>query len=411
MARSRKSAAAGTDPRPIVTYSHVPPEAVDERVEPHALDPDVAIIDAVEVPLVEDVEAPRRSRRAPDLRATDHDGPDLRADPRDDSFGDDVIAAAAFDEPPRRRRGGRLLFLVALIAIAGGAGAIAASLGAFAPAPKAAAPVVATDPAAELIAIHKQIDALGDASSPEAQAELARLTKRLAELEQSGAFVSGQPAAAADAAPATDIGPAVRQISLTPDGASEPAKPAAPPAPRIRPEKPAATEAAIAPDEDLPVAEPIFPRPVKQAPKAAAVPRAAPPAAGAAPGDDGFIASVEKALADSEGNKPGRPAPLPQAQPMGDAGPMVLGAPPQPLRPPPMASVPASEPPPAALTPAAAPLPPADSAKLDADAADPYALPAPPPPLVTAEPQPALPPGMKLPPADIPNVPGSGDQY
>ncbi|MBN8995585.1 MAG: hypothetical protein J0H94_10170 [Rhizobiales bacterium] len=404
MARSRRQ--AGEDPRPIITYSHMPPEMVDGREEPHALDPEAAIIDAVEVPLVADGDPLRAPRRAPDLRVTDRVGPDLRADVRDDSFGDeDAIAAAVFDEP-RRRRGGRLLFFVALIAIAGGAGAVAASLGVFAPPPKVAAPLATSaDPAAELIAIHKQIDALGDASTPEAQAELAKLTKRLAELEQSGLFVSGQPAAA-DAAPASDIGPAVRQISLTPDdAATETAKPAAePPAPRVRPAKPATSEVSVAPEEDMPVAEPIFPRPLKPAPKAAAVPRQPAPA-GAAPSDDGFIASVEKALADSNAN---RPEAAPPAQPMGDAAPLVLGAPPQPLRPPPMASAPPAEAAPIAIAPQ--PGDPAALPKLDTDAADPYALPAP-PPVAVAEPPSDLPPGLKLPPADIPNVSGTGQQY
>jgi hypothetical protein len=408
MARSRRPAAAGADPRPIVTYSHVPTDvaAEDERVEPRALDPDASIIDAVEVPLVATAEPVHRPRQAPDLRA-----PDLRADMREDAFDsfEEGPFAAALEPERKRRRGGGLLALVVLIAFAGGAGAIAASLGAFAP-PKPAAPAAIADPAAELIAIHKQIDALGEATTPEAQAELARLTKRLAELEQSGAITPGAEPAAAEAAPSGDIGPAVRQISLTPQGdgdiAGAPA--AAPPSPRPRPDKPTPAVADVPVqsefDEGAPVAEPLLPRPLRAAPKAASLP---PPPTGKAT-DDNFIASVEKALADSQVNR--ADGAMPPVAPMG-AVPPVAGAG-QPLPPPPAAAIPQQpgDDAPLVLAPAAAaggaPLP-----RLDADAADPFAPPVA-PPMETAGPQPErLPPGMKLPPADIPNVAPGDQQY
>jgi hypothetical protein len=405
MARSRRPAAAGADPRPIVTYSHVPTDvaAEDDRVEPRALDADASIIDAVEVPLVATAEPVHRARQAPDLRA-----PDLRADVRDDAFDpfEDGPIAAALEPERKRRRGGGLLALVVLVAFAGGAGAIAASLGVFAP-PKPAAPAAIADPAAELIAIHKQIDALGEATTPEAQAELARLTKRLAELEQSGAVTSGAEPAAAEAAPSGDIGPAVRQISLTPQNDEDSAPAAAPPSPRPRPEKAARAEVPAESDfdDDAPVAEPIFPRPLRAAPKAAGLP---PPPKGKAT-DDSFIASVEKALADSQANRV--EGAVPPAAPMGAAPPLAGGV--QPLPPPAAAAMPPqpADGAPIVLAPAAAagvaPLP-----HLDADAADPYAPPGPPPPLATAEPRhEKLPPGVKLPPADIPNLPSSDQQY
>lgn len=398
MARSRRQAAAGTDPRPIVTYSHMPADMTDGRTEPRGLDPDATIIDAVEVPLVADAEAARRPRRAPDLRATDHGAPDIRADIRDDSFEpDEAIAAAAFEPEPRRRRGGRMLLFVALIAIAGGAGALASAFGVFAP-PKVAATATPSDPAAELIAIHKQIDALGDASTPQAQAELAKLTKRLAELEQSGALVTEAPASSADATPSADVGPTVRKISLgSPDGAAEPA--AAPPAPRLRPEKATPAVAAVPPAEEAaPVAEPLLPAPAKGG--ASKFVRGEPPRPLAPPaGDDNFIASVEKALAES---KEGRPAPA--LSPMGAGAPAAPVAAPAAV----VANPPAGDRPVALMPPpaAAAPLP-----KLDADAADPYALPTPITPATETAPPPKLPPGVKLPPADIPNVAPSDQQY
>jgi len=403
MARSRGPAAAGADPRPIITYSHVPTDVVaDERVEPRALDPDAAIIDAVEVPLVGTAEPTRRARQAPDLRA------DIRDDAFD-SFEDGPIASAL--EPERkRRRGGGLLALVVLVAFAGGAGAIAASLGVFAP-PKAVAPVAASDPAdpaAEMIAIHKQIDALGQATTPDAQAELARLTKRLAELEQSGAVTPAAAPAAAEAAPSGDIGPAVRQISLTPQNDDAEGTPAAaPPAPRLRPDKPtpavAEAPAQAEFDEGAPVAEPILPRPPRAAPKAAGLPPA-PPAGRAT--DDNFIASVEKALADSKtGPTGGAVTPI---APMGAAPPASGGG--EPLPPPPVAATPQQpgDGTPLVLAPAAGPAP---LPRLDADAADPFAPPAA-PPAQAAEPRPErLPPGVKLPPADIPNVAPGDQQY
>jgi hypothetical protein len=401
MARSRRPAAAGADPHPIVTYSHVPTDvaAEDGRVEPRGLDPDASIIDAVEVPLVASAEPVHRARPAPDLRA----------DVRDDAFDpfEDGPIAAALEPERKRRRGGGLLALVVLVAFAGGAGAIAASLGVFAP-PKPAAPAAIADPAAELIAIHKQIDALGDATTPETRAELARLTKRLAELEQSGAVAAGAEPAAADAAPSGDIGPAVRQISLTPQGDEDAGTPAAaPPAPRPRPDKPTPAVADVPAEsgfDDAPVAEPIFPRPLRAAPKAAGLPRG--PTGKAT--DDGFIASVEKALADSQANR--MEGATPPVAPMG-AVPPVAGEV-QPLPPPPAAALPQQpgDEAPIVLAPAAAagvaPLP-----RLDADAADPFAPPVA-PPTDTVGPQPErLPPGIKLPPANIPNVAPSDQQY
>jgi hypothetical protein len=400
MARSRKSAAAGVDPRPIVTYSRVPSDVTDGRVEPRGLDPDATVIDAVEVPLVADGEAAaRRPRPAPDLRA------DIREDAFD-SFDPGEAIAAALEPEPRRRRGGRLLGFLVIVALAGGAGMIAASSGVFAPPQK---PVIApvTDPAAELIAIHKQIDALGAATTPEAQAELARLTKRLAELEQSAAIAPTAEPAAAEASPSGDIGPAVRQISLTPSDEATGAPAAAPPSPRLRPAKPAASAVAEIPDateDDGPVAEPILPRPMRGASRAVALPPAQQPPAAAT--DDSFIASVEKALADSkDGDQPAAAG----------RAPVILGAPPRPLAPPPGAE--ASLPPPQPLTPAAAAdMPPvgepAPFPHLDADAADSYALPAPVVTPAPVEPRPQrLPPGVKLPPADIPNVAPGDEQY
>ena len=118
MARSRRPAAAGADPRPIVTYSHVPTDmaAEDDRVEPRALDADASIIDAVEVPLVATAEPVHRARQAPDLRA-----PDLRADVRDDAFDpfEDGPIAAAYGIDSRR---------MALV-LAGGCAALAGVAG------------------------------------------------------------------------------------------------------------------------------------------------------------------------------------------------------------------------------------------------------------------------------------------
>jgi hypothetical protein len=77
-----------------------------------------------------------------------------------------------------------------------------------------------------------------------------------------------------------------------------------------------------------------------------------------------------------------------------------------PAAPPPVAAEPPDGDAPIVLSPpaaGAAPLP-----KLDADAADPFALPA---PVAKAEPPPKLPPGVKLPPAEIPNVAPSDQQY
>jgi hypothetical protein len=407
MARSRKGSAAGADPRPIVTYSHVPTDLADGRVEPRGLDPDSGILDAVEVPLVADAEPGREVRAAPDLRATDHAAPDIRADLRGDSFEpDEAIAAAAFEPEPRRRRGGRMLFIVAFIALAGGAGAIAASFGVLAP-PKTAATATPADPAAELIAIHKQIDALGDASTPEAQAELARLTKRLAELEQSGVLLTEAPAGSVDATPAADVGPTVRKISLSPQ--DEDAAPAmAPPAPRPRPAKVAPAVAEVPPsDEDVPAAWPMRPSPARTGAPKAVLEAPARPASPA--NDDNFIASVEKALADSAGNRANGAEPAPLApQPMGEAGAAPMGADglQLPAAPPPLAAAPPSEDAPIVISPPAAevaPLP-----RLDADVADPFALPA---PVAKAEPPPKLPPGLKLPPAEIPNVAPSDQQY
>jgi hypothetical protein len=401
MARSRKGSAAGADPRPIVTYSHVPTDLADGRVEPRGLDPDSGILDAVEVPLVADAEPGRQARHAPDLRATDHAAPDIRADLRGDAFEpDEAIAAAAFEPEPRRRRGGRVLLIVALIAIAGGAGAIAASFGVMAP-PRPAATATPADPAAELISIHKQIDALGDASTPEAQAELAKLTKRLAELEQSGALVTEAPAGSVDATPAADVGPTVRKISLSPQ--DEDAMPAmAPPAPRPRPAKAAPAVAAVpSADEEAGQMSPAragAPKAVLEAPARPASPPA---------NDDNFIASVEKALADSAANKGNGAGPAsPPPPPMGEAAPMGADGLQLPAAPPPVAAEPPDGDAPIVLSPpaaGAAPLP-----KLDADAADPFALPA---PVAKAEPPPKLPPGVKLPPAEIPNVAPSDQQY
>ncbi len=379
MTKSRKSAAASVDPRPIVTYAHVPLDKVDDQRGPRDLEPDVDILDAVEVPLMAQAEPLSHARSA---------APDLRADPREDQFEPaDDIAAAAF-EPERRSWRGRVVTLVALIAIAGGAGAVAASLGVFAPTARPAAPVAVSDPVTEIIALHKQIDALGEASSPEAQARLAALSKRLAEVEQSSALVP-------DAAPDADAPKAVRQISLSPNG--EEAAPASPvvlprPAPRPRPQEKLASRPAAEAPLDEPAAAPAPAKAAAPQPKSAT--KAAPAApAGTPAGDDNFIASVEKALADSQ-SKPealqpavpamGRPAVSAPAGPSPLASPQAIAAPPS-----------------------------AGAASLPTvgDDVDPYALPA---PFAKAEPlapQPKLPPGVKLPPADIPNVPPSDQQY
>jgi hypothetical protein len=109
-----------------------------------------------------------------------------------------------------------------------------------------------------------------------------------------------------------NVAPAVREIPLSGDGKvaapppSASTAPAAPPAPRARPEPPASAATAVAPDFDQ--ATPTAP-----AETAPAVPETASAPANAAPDDD-FISKIEQTLAKSDGSS--APALSPSTQPI-----------------------------------------------------------------------------------------------
>ena len=252
-------------------------------------------LDGVEVPLVE---RKTRSRVAPDIRA--------EADAaRAAGYAEPPAAAAAELFEPKRRRSRVLAYVavLAFVALVAGVGVLALSFHA-ATTLTADAPVVASDPQAEIADLQKQIDALANSTGPaseETRAKIAELEARLGDIE------AAKAPAAADAGAA----PVVRTIST--DGAAAAETP--PPAPR---ERPARAEAV--PEETAgkpPALELVSPvTSVAKSPAARVELKPAAPAARAKAGgpatDADFIANIEKALADAPPDPPPAAAAAPR---------------------------------------------------------------------------------------------------
>jgi hypothetical protein len=237
---------------PVVTYSRLDVEEedaldfADERAEPRFAGEAAAEWDAVEIPRVE---PPLRPRRRPSVAV------DNIAGPEEAGFADPIGI-----QPRRSSFPLRLVALIAVVAVAAGIGLLVYSFG-------SSTAITVSAPALDQ-------DDGGPAPGTEPAGDVANVTPAVREIPLSGE--AGEPPAAAVVAP---------------------------PAPRVRPDRPVPATATINPDFDQ--AAPAAPT--------RAEPQAANPPVDPAPDDD-FIAKIERTLAQTP-SAPAEPALSPAGQP------------------------------------------------------------------------------------------------